>query len=277
MSNNGNKQNTESAKLHLPEVTLCAVSSVNVNATIAALARCDAKITFSHIVLLTDADASILPDVKFSLELIKIAPLRSSKAYSEFILNTLVDYITTPYCMIVQWDGHPVQTELWDPKFLECDYIGASWPQFSDGRDVGNGGFSLRSRRLMALCKSPEFEKVHPEDMAIGRTNRSWLEIHGMRFATRSMADQFSAERSSNTRHTFGYHGVFNMASALGHDELWRTYLQLDEFGSVDHDFWVLVRSVLKGPHGLRRATRMIIDRIKRAQRQAFVGSHADV
>jgi hypothetical protein len=60
----------------------------------------------------------------------------------------------------------------WRDAFLEYDYIGASWLQFDDG----NGGFSLRTRRLMELCRDPAFVPVHPEDLAIGRTNRAWLE-----------------------------------------------------------------------------------------------------
>jgi hypothetical protein len=110
------------------------------------------------------------------MEVVPIAPLRSSAAYSDFLLTGLVDHVDTTHCLVAQWDGHLLDAERWQDAFLDYDYIGASWPQFDDGHDVGNGGFSLRTRRLMDLCRDPAFVPAHPEDVAIGRTNRAWLE-----------------------------------------------------------------------------------------------------
>ena len=192
-------------RLSLPQVTVCAVSSVNVAATLRALEVCVEQIAFADCLLLTDA--TVQPS-HAEIRIVPIAPLASSAAYSDFLLHHLGDHVETSHCLIVQWDGHVLDARRWRPEFLEYDYIGASWPQFDDGHDVGNGGFSLRSRRLIEACLAPEFQPTHPEDLAIGRTNRGWLEEQGLRFAPRELADRFAAERGGELATSFGYHGV---------------------------------------------------------------------
>lgn len=246
-------------RLRLPQVTLCAVTSTNVRATSWALERSLEHIDFGTCKLLTDA--KVLPSHQ-SIEVVPIEPLISSAAYSDFMLSRLVDFVDTPYCLVAQWDGHVVNAEHWRPEFLEYDYIGASWPQFGDGHDVGNGGFSLRSRRLMKLCRDPAFVPCHPEDVAIARTNRIWLENQGVRFAPRELADLFAAERFGDPKAAFGYHGVWNMPRAIGLDNYWQAYLSLDELGTIRHDFGTLLRAVGGGRGGVRRMARMLADRM---------------
>jgi len=253
---------TDRSALHLPDVTLCAATSVNVEATLVALRASLAQITFGECLLLTDADVDP-GDAR--IRVVRIAPLQSSAAYSDFILTGLVDHIATSHCLLTQWDGHVLDDTRWQQAFLDYDYIGASWPQFADGHDVGNGGFSLRSRRLMIACRSPDFQPVHPEDIAVGRVNRPWLEQQGMRFAPRALADSFSAERAGDVAHAFGYHGVFNMPHALGVDRFWSIYRGLDYHGIIPKDFWPLVRQMSKGRGGWIRGLRMMADRVRAA------------
>lgn len=245
-------------RLALPQVTLCAVSSVNIAATVAAIEACRAHIAFGACKLLTDADVLFLdPEV----ERVRIAALTSSRAYSDFLLRSLVDHVATPFCLVVQWDGHVVDAGRWRDEFLEHDYIGASWPQFAkDAWAVGNGGFSLRSRRLMEACRAPGFVPRHPEDVAICRTNRAMLEAQGLSFAPRELADVFSAERAGDPSTAFGYHGAWLMPRVLGAERFWQLYQTLDETGSVTHDRWPIIAQVLRGPDGLRRAGRMMLD-----------------
>lgn len=200
-----------------------------------------------------------------AIQVVPIAPLGSSAAYSDFVLTQMVDHVDTPYCLVAQWDGHVLDPALWRADFLDYDYIGARWPQFADGHDVGNGGFSLRSRRLMEACRSPAFRGRHIEDIAIGRTNRLWLEERGMRFAPGELADLFSAERAGDPARSFGFHGVFNMPRAIGAEAFWQVYRQLDDLATVRHDFWGLVRQMSGGPDGLPRIARMSVDRVKQS------------
>jgi hypothetical protein len=253
-------------RLSLPQVTLCAVTSVNVAATLRALEVSAAQVDFAQIMLLTDSPAWA---VDSAIRVVPIAPLRSSAAYSDFLLTKLVDYVDTTHCMIAQWDGHLLDASRWKPAFLDYDYIGASWPQFDDGHDVGNGGFSLRSRRLMDLCRAAPFVPAHPEDVAIARTNRDWLETQGMRFAPRDLADAFATERSGDLATSFGYHGAFNMPRALGPQAFWQVYGGLEELGSIRHDFLRILRHAARGPGGLGRARRMIADRLRHAAHAA--------
>lgn len=250
------------ARLSLPTVTLCAVTSVNLDATVEALRSCLNGIDFGQALLLTDADIRQLPP---GVDKISIPPLRSGLAYSEFMLRELAAHIDTEHCLVTQWDGFVADPGQWDDRYLQYDFIGAPWPQFSDGHDVGNGGFSLRSRKLLEACRSPGFAVSHPEDVAIGRTNREFLEReHGIRFADRETAARFAFERSRSEGPSFGFHGVFNMVEVLGPERFWQLYDTLDERTAAMTDYRLLMRQAGSGTNGLRRRTRLTVDRAKR-------------
>ncbi len=255
---------TVASRLALPQVTLCAATSVNVAATIRAMEVCIAQVEFAACKLFTDAQ--VVPDHP-GITVVPIRRITDSLAYSDFVLSQMVDHVDTSHCLVVQWDGHVIDATRWRPAFIEVDYIGASWPQFDDGHDVGNGGFSLRSRRLMAACRDPGFRAAYPEDVAICRVNRTWLEGQGMRFAPRSLADLFAAERRGDLNTSFGYHGVFNMIRAIGIDAFWQIYRDLDDHGTIRHDFGAILKEARAGAGGVRRGARMIVDRVRHALR----------
>ncbi|WP_338056709.1 DUF5672 family protein [Sphingobium lignivorans] len=246
-------------RIALPEVTLCAVTSVNIAATIQSLERSLGEIDFGACKLFTNRPVSIDPR---KITVVPISRLESSAAYSDFLLSGLADHVETSHCLVTQWDGHVIAPHLWRPEFLAYDYIGASWPQFDDGHDVGNGGFSLRSKRLMEACREPQFRKSHPEDIAIGRVNRTWLEGKGMRFAPRALADLFAVERAGELGSSFGYHGVWHMPRAIGVEAFWSLYRGLDDRGTIKHDFARILGEVGRGAGGLPRAIRMILDHV---------------
>lgn len=250
----------EVARPALPQVTLCAATSVNVKATLRALEASLAQVDFAICKLFTDAPVH---DVHPDISVVSIPRLNSAAAYSDFMLSQLIDHVETSHCLVVQWDGHVINADRWRPEFLDYDYIGASWPQFDDGHDVGNGGFSLRSRRLMEACRDGQFVPFHPEDIAIGRANRSWLERRGVCFAPRALADLFATERSGSLRQSFGYHGVWHMPRGIGVDAFWRIYRDLDDKTTVKHDFASILKDVGRGSGGFRRMVKMIFDRVR--------------
>jgi hypothetical protein len=230
------------ARRDLPSVTLCAAASVNVAATVSALRASMEGVAFADCLLFTDAD---VPVAGTGIRLVPIPRLNSSRDYSDFIVRELGEHIRTSHCLIVQWDGFVIHPERWDPAFLEFDYIGAPWPQFEDGRDVGNGGFSLRSRRLLQACKDPRFILEGPEDVAICRLNRSLLEEqHDIRFADRAIAERFSYERRTPEGPTFGFHGVFNLIDAIGVHCFWDLYRSLDDRKTAFFDYWSILRQL---------------------------------
>lgn len=250
------------ARPKLPEVTLCAATSVNIAPTVAALQASMDQVVFGEVLLFTDLEPPNLPD---GIRVVPIPRLESGPAYSEFLLGGLADYIRTRHCLVIQWDGFVLDAANWDPEFLDCDYIGAPWPQFTDGHDVGNGGFSLRSRRLLEACRSPDFVRSHPEDVAICRANRNLLEQkHGIVFAGRTVAERFAFERTAAPHPTFGFHGVFNMISAVGPERFWEIYRSLGDPSTAFVDYWPLMRQLGRGPHALRRRLLLTIDRLRR-------------
>lgn len=245
-------------RLQLPGVTLCAATSVNVAATVSALQQSLDRADFADCLFFTEAD---LPNIDRRITIIRIAPFSSAADYSEFILTELGRFITTDHCLVVQWDGFVLDPGQWDPAFLQFDYVGAPWPQFDDGHDVGNGGFSLRSRKLLGACLDPRFARSHPEDLAICRVNRNLLEQkHGIRFADRGTAKRFSCERTSSREPTFGFHGIFNMIRLLGPDRFWQVYQSLDHKGSAFVDYLPLFRQLGAGKEPSRRRVRLSMD-----------------
>jgi hypothetical protein len=231
--------------LTLPQVTLVAASSVAIAATVRALRLSQAQVTFGRVVLLSHLEPAGLKEA--GIEWREIAPLWSRKAYSHFMLHELVDFIDTDFVLVSQWDGHVLDGRRWNAAFLAHDYIGAAWPQFGDGLDVGNGGFSLRSKRLLEATR-----RIDPgdeaEDTAICRTHRKMLETqHGISFAPRELARSFSFERGEPAGATFGFHGVFNMASSMAPDA-----------------FIALLKTVEPGVIGRKEAKEILIDALRR-------------
>ena len=249
------------ARLSLPTVTLCAAASVNVTATLEALRSCLDQIDVAQCLFFTDSDATVSDS---QIRVVPIGRLASGEDYSHFLLRRLVDHVRTSHCLVVQWDGFVLDAGQWDPNFLAFDYIGAPWPQFSDGYDVGNGGFSLRSRKLLEACLDPRFDGGHPEDVTICRTNRPMLERdHGIRFADRETAERFAFERTVPARPTVGFHGIFNMMKVLGPDPFWKIYSTLDDRSTAFVDYGLLMHHHGDAQHALQRRLRLTYDRLK--------------
>lgn len=192
--------------LALDRVTLCCVDCVNHDLALAALEQCVRKCRFARVLFLTDREYAI-----DGIECIRIRPIASREAYSHFVIKELRAHVTTDFALLVQWDGFVVNAQAWSDDFLDYDYIGARWPDHADGHTVGNGGFSLRSRRLLEALQDPRIEALPTEDEAICRTYRNHLEAaHGIRFAPEAIADRFAFEASYFASVPFGFHGLFN-------------------------------------------------------------------
>ena len=204
----------------LDNITLVAVTSVGIAPTVEALQASMRQAQFANVLLLSDRRPP--PNTDPMINWRQIDRIDSRSAYSHFMLRCLADHIATEHALCIQWDGFVVKGESWDPDFLNYDYIGAVWPHFDDESVVGNGGFSLRSRRLLEACRQLPFHPGEAEDVVISRLERKQLEDRGIRFAPPAMARKFSYERGASTGREFGFHGSFNLvryitpAKALG-------------------------------------------------------------
>jgi hypothetical protein len=103
-------------------------------------------------------------------------------------------YIETDYVLIIHADGYVVNAWAWDDRWLKYDYIGATWG-YKDNMNVGNGGFTLRSKKLLNVIKDYDVPHGTIEDDFICRKIRKELEVkHGIKFAPEEVANKFSIE-----------------------------------------------------------------------------------
>ncbi len=152
---------------------------------------------------------------------VAIAPLAGRATYSHFVMKDLLRHIETEHVLLIQWDGYVVNPAAWSDDFLDHDYIGARWGFHKDAHCVGNGGFSLRSRRLLEALQDPAIDRFEPEDEMICRHYRPMLESrYGVRFAPPEVADRFSFETTYPQTRTLGFHGLFNMWQFLTDEEV---------------------------------------------------------
>jgi tetratricopeptide (TPR) repeat protein len=199
-------------------VTLACVDTLNPRLALRALDRSRSGIRFARTVLLT---TSVPAEIPSGVEVATIAPIASREAYSQFVLKSLVEHVSTAHVLLVQWDGYVVNPAAFDRAFLDVDYLGARWFWHEDGHDVGNGGFSMRSRRLLEALQDPRIELIDAEDTTICRTFRPLLERdHGIRFADARLADRFAFEASYPVGKPFGFHGLYNFCRVMPPPEL---------------------------------------------------------
>lgn len=172
----------------------------------------------------TDCEDVIVFSDKNILEYGRYVEIKSDfnlSDYSLFCIKGLWPYIKTEFALIVQYDGMAVKKKHWSKDFYKYDYIGAPWPErfkwTNPAEKVGNGGFSLRSAKLLEALKDhqirfhPESIKFKNEDILICQGYRKYLESqHNIKYAPIEIADKFSTEWTNVTGETFGFHGIWN-------------------------------------------------------------------
>ncbi|QXZ09997.1 hypothetical protein KUF54_01625 [Comamonas sp. Y33R10-2] len=203
-------------------------------------------------------------DLTASVEHLEIAPL-DYQGYSWFVLFMLWRVVHTEFALLVQDDGWVLDGSLWQDAFLGYDYIGAPvhlarvsspeghywsrgfvWaeglPEGHQAVPVLNGGFSLRSRRLMRVfADHPQLQvmvcapdqvvesplnfgwsgDILNEDVQLTGVLRSQLEALGLQFSPMEVASRFAIEyagpqhRGMNALAIFGHHGRTRKLAAL--------------------------------------------------------------
>lgn len=215
-----------SPRADLADVTLVAVTSVALRPTVEALRASMRQAQFGQALLFSDQpppdDAG--PEIGWR----RIDRLESRADYSRFMLRELAGHIETGHVLCVQWDGFVLDGRAWDPRFLEFDYVGAVWPQFDDDHNVGNGGFSLRSRKLLEATRHLPIAGEQAEDLVIARHCRADLERQGIRFAPESVARRFAFERTPQTGDEFGFHGAFNLVRLVAPEQSLKLFRGLE-------------------------------------------------
>jgi len=192
--------------IELPRITIVAIDCYNYGLATLALQKCNQQVKANRTVLLTD-----IPLELDGIEVVNIPNISSKEQYSEFCIKELYKYFDTDFVLVVQHDGYILDGKAWDDEFYNYDFFGAPW-LYVDGKNVGNGGFSLRSKKLQEALGKDDFIKASdPEDQAIGRLYRDYLiKEYDIKFPSEKLADKFSFELREPNQKTFGFHGNFH-------------------------------------------------------------------
>jgi hypothetical protein len=172
-------------------------------------------IDFNKIVFVS----SYKPNVD-GVEHVPINPITHNE-YNKWCLHELNDYVNTDYCLSFQDDGFPINPELWDDIFFNYDYVGAPC-KTTDGilyaeEQIGGGGFTLRSKKLLEYTKTIEYDYSTNEDTIISLIKRNEIVNLGMKICPHNIARKFVVQNPLDENHTietsFGFHSrVVHMA-----------------------------------------------------------------
>jgi len=152
--------------------------------------------------------------------------------YNQFMIEGINRYIDTDFILHIQYDGFVINPEAWADEFLNYDYIGALWPvdleddpQVTEDSRVGNGGFTLRSKKLLSLLQkdfkydaslSKYWNKPYQEDALICRKWKKQLEEKGIKFAPPELAARFSIENEKQKEYENQYFSDFSTIKTFG-------------------------------------------------------------
>jgi hypothetical protein len=199
-------------KKNLKNVTLIGLDCVDIDRLKLAADICQEDFAFGAVKLLTSIDDA-------DERIVNIAPVTSTEEYSKIFFYDLLDYVDTDFALVIQHDGFILNPAAWTDEFFKYDYIGAPW-WYEDDNNVGNGGFSLRSKKLLQILKSDKnLTQYHGEDHCICRVYGDYLKTKGIRFVPEKLASTFSIEGAllppsmpvkygSVWKNEFGFHGI---------------------------------------------------------------------
>lgn len=216
----------------LPTVTLVCADCLNVERAIRAMERSRSGCNFGAVKLLT----SLETDYPFK---VPCQPLTTHLDYSIFMLKRIHEFIDTPHMLVVQYDGYVLNAEAWNNEWLNYSYIGPLFihRHFINDRSVGSGGFSFRSKSIMARvdsllppwdCSAAEYQKGLPyyEDGIIALLFRDRLQSEGFTYAPPVEASKFAQGGNCDpgfyVSRPFGFHGNWpNINQSTGFVDAW--------------------------------------------------------
>jgi len=158
--------------------------------------------------------------------------ITNMKDYAKYMIYHMHEYVDTDFVLTIQYDGFVINPSAWRDDFFDYDYVGAPWPwrensyvtPFGEHIAVGNGGFSLRSKKLIEVptkvdvpfdvVARNDFYKMFGainwnEDGNICVHNRHIFLEQGCKFAPVEVAKDFSHETPLDINRgiiPFGYH-----------------------------------------------------------------------
>jgi len=207
--------NISKNKLKLPQITLLALGSTKIHENLNALEYSMRGVEFGSVKFISHEKPVVMPsDITFE-KYVGYESI-SYKEFSFYCIHKLIEHVDTEYMLMIHPDGFVINPDKWDNEFLDWDYLGAPWPltpnayidPFGKQQRVGNGGFTLRHRKILEI---PQIEEIpfevnigtfykhmnagaYNEDGNICVHNRHLFEKHGVKFAPPDVAARFSQE-----------------------------------------------------------------------------------
>ncbi|CAB4124379.1 hypothetical protein UFOVP49_217 [uncultured Caudovirales phage] len=226
-------------------ISLILISNVRHKQAELSLNKSIKALKFDDVLVFSDQRLSINSDYRYY----QLPKGFDRSNYSAFCMKGMDQYIQTDHCLIIQPDGMAINSQYWTDEFLEYDYIGSpcniaepvvndalsnifGFSKYKDrkGWYVGNGGFSLRSKKLLKALQDPRIKEYvvnestkeiyFGEDLQICVLYKTLLESeYGIKFAPVDLAVQFSTERLCDNGMSFGFHGWQNIPWFLSEEE----------------------------------------------------------
>lgn len=190
-------------KKDLSNTTLMCLNCVDPSLGVKALKYSMRDISFKRAILFSHYKPDNLTD---DIEFIQIRKLTHAGS-CWFMLKGIKEYIDTDFCLSIHDDGFIINPQLWRDEFQEYDYIGAPW----EGGEVGNGGFTLRSKLFIDVCQEIPWNGEH-DDWHACVTHHKYFVSRGCKFAPTDLAVKFSLEGmvpgyEYDLNNCFGFHG----------------------------------------------------------------------
>jgi len=204
-----------------------------VQRTIDALIFCHKQCEFGAVKLICPTEQSLRYKNllnRFGIVQHHIEPMTAHE-FSRFMVKNLHKYLVTKYLLNIQHDSAIIDVGKWDQRFFDYDYIGSPWSKMCGFENrVGNGGFSLRSKRFLKksseLVYDPitnvDFHDHAHEDWFLCVKHYHTLLKQRIKFAPLDLAAKFSVEHPIEEKtydhsvlssyDSFGFHGSFNQA-----------------------------------------------------------------
>ena len=212
-------------------ISLVFIFDTRIKHSVLSALNCMAKVKFNNVLFFTSkVDDKELDIIRDYVQIIKVDAINTMYKYVETLFNIVPDYLNTKYALVCQYDGTIISSKAWNDDFLNYDYIGAPWKKAFQGEEslkyypkysVGNGGASLRSTKLMKLCRDDELIKnalpkdKRQEDAFLCKNSyiRKHLEEDcGIKYAPIELAIQFGYECDVEG-YTHDYNRLFTMHS----------------------------------------------------------------
>ncbi len=214
-------------KLQLPKVDLIGIDTNHPEQGLQSMQISMSQIDFGKAIMFTCADKSDFDSsLTNGIEFIKIDKIKEYLDYSDFCLR-LGDYLHNDYVLTTHGDGFVINANLWTDDFFKFDYIGAPWAECHMKawgglpNPVGNGGFSLRSKKMLDFSKQFKTTGGNNEDGFLTNFKIVEAKEYGIKYADLGTAYKFSVHHLEDVggvfepEKYFGFHGYHNLPIAL--------------------------------------------------------------